>query len=469
VSARTYSPKTVQRVALIGVASSSFTITVLSAALADIAEDLGSTVAVVTWVIAAPLLAFAVFTPMAGKLGDIYGHRRMYLIGFTGAAVMSFATSAAWSAGSLIAARVIAQAFSASTGPSALAIIMSVYPEDRRTHIAGTWSAVLAASPAVGVVAGGPLIDLTSWRILFMIQGTGMLVAVALASRVLPVTRDRREHTFDWTGGFLLAIGCGSLLIAINRAADIGWDHPFVIGGLVLSPIVLGLFATYEQRIETPLVSLEVLRHSTIWRAMTSQIFINGPYMAALVLTSVMLASVFDFTTSQISLMILPRPISFAVAAARAGWVVERIGGRATVIIGTLGIALGLSAVGLGAYKHSTALVLIGVGLAGAGNGVCRPPIIAAMTQTMDDADLGVGTGLFNMFGQLGAAAGISILASLVTVDGTPGEFAAVLLLGAALSLIAATIAGSIHYVEITTTRSTPSPTAPYSAVVHRD
>ena len=148
---RAFSARTVQVVALTGVACSSFTITVLSAALATIADDLNSSVSTVTWVIAAPLLAFAVFTPMAGKLGDLHGHRRMYLIGFSGAAFFSLLTATAGSACTLIGFRVLAQAFSASTGPSALAIMMSVFPEDRRTHVAGTWSAVLAASPAIGV------------------------------------------------------------------------------------------------------------------------------------------------------------------------------------------------------------------------------------------------------------------------------------------------------------------------------
>ena len=140
---RTFSPRVVQVVALTGVACSSFTITVLSAALATIADDLDSSVSVVTWVIAGPLLAFAVFTPMAGKLGDLHGHRRMYLIGFAGAAVFSLLTAVASSAAMLIALRVAAQGFAASTGPSALAIMMSVFSEERRTRVAGTWSAVL--------------------------------------------------------------------------------------------------------------------------------------------------------------------------------------------------------------------------------------------------------------------------------------------------------------------------------------
>ena len=117
---RRFSPRTGQVVALTGVACSSFTITVLSAALATIAADLNSSVSVITWVIAGPLLACAVFTPLAGELGDLSGHRRMYLIGFAGAAGFSLLTSFATSAFMLIAVRVIAQGFAA---PQQVAVV----------------------------------------------------------------------------------------------------------------------------------------------------------------------------------------------------------------------------------------------------------------------------------------------------------------------------------------------------------
>ncbi|MEZ5168221.1 MAG: MFS transporter [Acidimicrobiales bacterium] len=116
---RQFSPRVIQIVALMGVAASSFTITVLSATLPDIADDLDTSTSTVTWVIAGPLLAFAVFTPMAGKLGDLYGHRRVYLLGFAGAAVLALATAAAPNVAFLIAGRILAQACSSSTGPSA--------------------------------------------------------------------------------------------------------------------------------------------------------------------------------------------------------------------------------------------------------------------------------------------------------------------------------------------------------------
>jgi MFS family permease len=461
----------VQVVALIGVAASSFTITVLSAALPDIADDLNSSTGTVTWVIAGPLLAFAVFTPMAGKLGDLYGHRRMYLLGFAGAAVMSFVTAAAPNAGFLIGARIVAQAFSSSTGPSALALMMQAFPDAKRTSVAGVWSAVLAASPALGVVIGGPLIDATSWRTLFILQGTGMAVAVIAASRVLPDSERRDDLTFDLLGGLFLAAGIAAILIPLNRATSLGWTHPLSVGGLLSAPALLIAFAWWERRTPHPLIELAVLRERNVALPLVSQLFLNGPYMAGLVITSLMLGadSTFAYTTTAISLLILPRPIMFALGAWIAGWFVERFGARPVVVLGCTGIAGGLFLVGVGAVTTQIGFVIAGVGLAGAGSGVARPPIIAALTDAVGDRDLGVGTGMLNMAGQIGAAAGISLLSALVTDESTPNRFRVVFVIAAAVALVAIGTAGAIRFTrDLATPKPTPSPTAPYSATIER-
>ncbi|MEM7140715.1 MAG: MFS transporter [Actinomycetota bacterium] len=468
--ARQYSPRVVQVVALIGVAASSFTITVLSAALPDIADDLGSSTNTVTWVIAGPLLAFAVFTPMAGKLGDLYGHRRMYLIGFTGAAIMSVVTASAPNAGFLIGARIVAQALSASTGPSALALMMQAFPDDKRTAVAGVWSATLAASPALGVVIGGPLIDATSWRTLFIIQGVGMVIAVVAAQRVLPEGERRTDHTFDLLGGLFLAAGIAAILIPLNRASALGWDHPLVAGGLITAPILLTAFAWWERRTPHPLIELSVLGERNVALPLVSQLFLNGPYMAGLVLTSLMLGadSTFAYSTTAISLLILPRPIMFAIGAWIAGWLVDRVGARPVVVIGCAGIAGGLLLIGVGATADQIGFVIAGVGLAGSGSGIARPPIIAALTDAVGDRDLGVGTGMLNMTGQIGAAAGISLLSALVNDDSTPERFRMVFVIAGVIALVAIATAGAIRFTsQVATPKPTPSPTSPYSATVN--
>ncbi len=463
-----YSPRTVQVVALIGVAATSFPITVLSAALPDIANDLGTSNSTITWVIAAPLLAFAVFTPMAGKLGDLHGHRRMYLLGFSAAAVLSIATAFAWNVGSLIALRVLAQSASASTGPSALAIMMSVFPEEKRTSVAGTWSAVLAASPAVGVVLGGPLIDLTSWRILFLIQGAGAAVAVIFAIRVLPTTERRSGISFDLKGGLVLAAAVGAILISINRAAVVGWDNWWLYAALSGGTLGLITFVWIERRTEHPLVATSVLRKRNVSLPLLSQIFMNGPYMAGLVLTSLMLGTVFEFDTTKISLLILPRPIAFAAGAWMAGRAVAKFGGRAVVMTGTSLVAVALFVIGRGAVDHSVWLVLIGAGLAGTGSGMARPPIIAALTSTVGEQDMGVGTGMLNMSGQIGAAAGISILSGLISNDSSAERFYAILGIAAAVAILGVISAGSISFAKaVRPDPPTPMPATPYSASIN--
>jgi MFS family permease len=466
---RQFSPRVIQIVALIGVASSSFTITVLSAALPDIADDLDSSTGTITWVIAGPLLAFAVFTPMAGKLGDLYGHRRMYLLGFTAAAIMSFVTAASPNAGFLIGARIVTQAFASSTGPSALAIMMRAFPDDERTSVAGVWSAVLAASPAIGVVVGGPLIDATSWRTLFIVQGIGMAVAVVVSSRVLPESERRRDLTFDLLGGVFLAIGIAAILIPLNRAGALGWDHPVIWGGLLLAPIALVLFVWWERRTPHPLIELAVLAERNVSLPLVSQLFLNGPYMAGLVITSLMLGadSTFAYNTTAISLLILPRPIMFSLGAWVADRLVNRLGGRTVVIAGCVGVSLGLASIGLGATQDWLAFVIIGVAIAGAGSGIARPPIIAALTESVGERDMGVGTGMLNMTGQIGAAAGISLLSALVTEDSSPERFLLVFIIASVVAILSIVTAGAIRFPEAApASKPTPSPTAPYSSTI---
>jgi predicted MFS family arabinose efflux permease len=317
------------------------------------------------------------------------------------------------------------------------------------------------------VAVGGPLIEATSWRVLFVIQGSGMAVAVALAWFVLPATDRREDHTFDVVGSFLLAIGIGSLLVAINRGVPLGWDHPWVIVGLITSPVFVLAFLQYEQRIEHPLVELDALRERNVFLPIVSQIFLNGPYMAGLVITSLLLADVFNLGAAAISLMILPRPITFSLGASFAGWLVERLGGRPLVVFGTTGIAIGLLMIGFGAAQDELWMVGVGVGIQGTGSGVARPPIIAALTEAIGDRDVGVGTGMLNMTGQLGAAAGISILSALVNDGSSADRFLTVLAIAAAIEIIAVAMVGAIRFRGPITTRTTPaSPTAPYSAVV---
>jgi MFS family permease len=140
--------------ALFGLFTVGFTITILAVSLSTIAGDLGTSETTLTWVITGPLLAFGIVGPASGKAGDIWGQKRVFLIGLAGSALFAVGIAAAWDATSLIAFRVLAAASGAACGPAAMALIYSVFPREGRVKAMGYWSMVMAGGPVIGVVAG---------------------------------------------------------------------------------------------------------------------------------------------------------------------------------------------------------------------------------------------------------------------------------------------------------------------------
>ncbi|HMR97105.1 MAG TPA: MFS transporter, partial [Microthrixaceae bacterium] len=171
----------------------SSTITILAVSRPEIAQDLGASVESLVWLISGPTIAVALTGTTAGKLGDLHGHRRVYLIGMVGATVFVALTALAWSGPSLIAFRVLGATIGAATGPSSLALINRMFTPERRSRALGFWSLVVAGGPVVGLVAGGPLVEAFGWRVIFAVQAPLLAVATVVAFVVLPETGRRRD------------------------------------------------------------------------------------------------------------------------------------------------------------------------------------------------------------------------------------------------------------------------------------
>lgn len=425
------------RLVLTGTAAASFQITVLSAALPTIAEDFDTELSVVAWVVTAPLLALAVLTPTAGKLGDLHGHRRMFLFGFLASSVLSFVTAAAWSATALIAFRTLSQAASAATGPAAMAIIIHTFPREHRTRALGAWASMTAISPTVGVLVGGPLTDAFGWRSIFVVQGVLSLVAVLVAFRSLPETPTKSGVRFDVAGAVTLGLGVGASLFAINRAAVWGVGHPMVLGSVLVAVASLAAFVPAERRALEPMIPLDLLRSPSFTAPLVAFFVLNGGYMGTLLVTPVFLERLLGYGATARGLAVLPRPLGFALGGSLGGRAEVRRGPRSTVVIGTTIVAAALVLQGLAAEAASIAMVLVAVFLAGLGNGYTRPALVAAVTSAADEADAGVASASFNTVGQIGAAAGNTVFTAMVGESTDPQRFLLVFLVAAATGLFA--------------------------------
>ncbi|MBT5904312.1 MAG: MFS transporter [Acidimicrobiaceae bacterium] len=440
--------------ALFGTAAGSYPVTVLSASLPHIARDLGTTDDIITWVIAAPMLAFAVITPIIGKIGDLYGHRRTYLVSFSLGTVLALATSLAWGITSLIVLRTLAQAAKAASGPSAMAMILSVFPQRDRTRALGIWAAVVALSPAVGVVTGGPLVEWLGWRILFVVQGLTVGLALLAALLVAPETPRRSGIRFDVPGAITLGIGVSGLLLAINRGISWGWTNPIVLVAATLAPMSLGLFVAVENRSNAPLLPPALLRRRAFTRPMTSQAVLQSGYMGAMVMAPFLLERRWGFRPTIIGLVMLPRPLSFALCARLGGHHDPKHGARRVAVTGMLVFAFAMVLAGVGAQQRWLPMFLSGAMLAGAGSGYIRPTVANSVTAAAGDADIGIAGGSMNMLQQIGAAVGITVLTALMADSLSGTRFLLLHLAAAGTGLVAAWLALGI---EDTPTGSDPS------------
>jgi EmrB/QacA subfamily drug resistance transporter len=403
-------PWLVLAVALTGLFSVGFTITILSVSIPAIADDLATTDATLTWVITGPLLAYAVVGPAAGKLGDLYGSRRLYLLSLVGVMVFAGLTALAWSAAALIAFRVLGAAVGAAAGPSSLAMINKLFPPERRAQALGYWSLVAAGGPVIGVVAGGPIVEAFGWRWIFIIQVPISAVALLVGFLVLPETERLTNVRFDLGGSVLLGLGVGSLLYGLNRGPVLGWDEPQVVVAFALCPAFLVAFMWWERRIEHPLIPLEYFRRRNFAFPIANQFFANFAYMGGFVITPLLLQDVMGYSQTRTGLLSIARPLTFSIAGPVAGYLATRVGERRNAVLGSVLIVasmLGLATVGPG----STDLVVVAaLALSGVGMGTAATAMAASVANAVRDRDLGVATASQQMMAQVGVVSGIQIL-----------------------------------------------------------
>jgi len=427
-------------VLIAGIAAASFPVTVLGAAIPEIAANLNSTDATTSWVLAGPLLGVAVATPITGKLGDLFGHRPVYIIGLCLSTLMGVATGFAWDIGSLIGFRTLSQMFGAATGPAALAIIMHIFPREERAPAIGLWSAISAVSPTVGIVVGGPLIDAVSWRVIFFMQSGLALIGLVAAILVLPRTNARQQVQFDILGALTLGSGVTALLLSLNRSSAWGFSDPRIIGGASAGVLLLVLFYQVELRAEAPLLPPVLLKRGDFSRPVSSQLFTIGPYMGSFVVTPIMLERVFGYSTTARGLLMILRPIAFSLGSWTGGRRAEKLGARRMGVTGAALIGLGTALTGLAGTSGAVILVVLSLAIAGWGNGLGRPALLSRVSEAVDEADFGMAGASFNVGGQIGAAAWITLLTAILGESSSPGRFLLVYLIAAGATAIAIAI-----------------------------
>lgn len=397
-------------IALSGLFTVSFTITLLAVSLKSIATDVGTTETTLTWVITGPMLAFGVVGPALGKAGDLWGHKRLYLFSLLGAAVFAGLTAVSWNALSLIVFRIVGAGLGSATGPASMAMIARVFAPSDRPKALGYWSMTGAAAPVLGVVAGGPLVDSVGWRMIFVIQAPLCLVAAVIALLWLPETERATEVHFDVKGAAFLGLGITSLLLALNRGGVWGWTHPVVAAGFVLGPIALVAFVSAERHASDPLIPLRYFKQRNFSAPIANQFFANFAYMGGFILTPLLLEDGLGYRTSHAGLLVVARPLAFAIAGPLAGYITMWLGARFSGVAGALLVAASMVVLATIARGSSDVVIVAGLALSGIGLGISSPAMAATIANAVDESDFGVAGATQQLFVQVGVLAGIQIM-----------------------------------------------------------
>lgn len=388
--------------------------TVVAIANPVIGAELGASLSDLQWITSGYLLALAVFLITAGKLGDLFGHKRIFLIGVAGFALTSLAIGLTSSIGWLIGLRVLQGLFGALLQPAALALLRLSFPAERLNMAMGAWGAIIGLSSAGGPIIGGLLVENVSWQSVFFINVPVGAVALALGLWALKESRAQILSRVDWLGVLLLSGAMFSLVWAIIKAPGWGWGDPMTLGFLAAAVIIGAAFLFWQTRAKEPLLPLSLFRNASVSIGTGLMILMAFSMFGAMFFLTFFFQGVHGLTPLESGLRMLPMSAGMIVASPLAGILIGKIGPRITIAGGMMITALAMflmSRLSVEAAFIDSAIpfALLAFGLS--------PVFVGATEIIVGNApeDLsGVAGGVQNSAMQVGGALGTAILGAVV-------------------------------------------------------
>jgi EmrB/QacA subfamily drug resistance transporter len=401
-------------------------ITVVNVALPSIGTDLDLDRASLTWVVTAYTLCFGGFMLLGGRLADALGRRRIFLAGLGLFTVASLASGLSQTGAVLIAARGGQGVGAALLSPAALAIITTTFHGQERNRALGIWAAIAGAGAAVGVLAGGLLVEYASWRWVFLINlPVGMAVAAAVPAVIAAVRPANLARQLDLPGALAGTLATAAVIYGLVTAGSQGWGSTTTLLPLATGLVLAGGFVAVERTAREPLVPLELLTRRPLLAGQLVMLATSSLLLATYFLASLYLQRLHGSTALDTGLVFLPAALATIAGSHLAAQAVSHLGPRPVATIG-----FGLAAAGALLLSRlpadATLLVDLLPGLLLATAGLGAGFVIATTTAMarIDHAQAGVTSGLLSTGHELGASLGVALVSTIAAASVTSDPLA---------------------------------------------
>jgi EmrB/QacA subfamily drug resistance transporter len=402
--------------------------TVVNIALPSVQRGLHFSPANLQWVVNGYTLFFGGFLLLGGRAADLLGRKRLFVAGVLLFSIASLLNGFAQSSGMLIGGRALQGLGGALVSPAALAIITTTFTDaSERTKALGVWSAIAASGAAVGLLMGGVLTDLASWRWVFFVNVPVGIITIALALRYVAESRIEVAHrSFDLAGAVTVTSGLVLLVYAIVKAQSYGWGSGKTIGLLAAAVALLGAFLVIESRSKAPLVRLSIFRVRALAVGDSVLLLVASGMFGMFFFASLYVQEILGYSPLRAGLAFLPVTAGIVIGAGVAQPLIKRVGVRNVSIGGIALAAAGMVVLTqLPVHGQYVSDLLVGLLPMSLGMGLTFVPITLMATSGVSDDDAGLASGLFNTAQQVGGSLGLAILSTLAAsqtarvLDGT--------------------------------------------------
>jgi EmrB/QacA subfamily drug resistance transporter len=388
--------------------------TIVNVALPHIQKSLHFSPSTLSWVLNAYILTFGGFLLLGARAGDLFGRRRVFLLGIAIFTLSSLVGGLAVSGWALLAARALQGTGAALAAPCALSLLTTAFSEGpQRVRAIALYTTMSAAGGATGLVAGGLLTELVSWRwVMFVNVPIGL--AVWLIGRVVLVETERQDGHFDLIGAVTCTVGVSGVVLGLVEAGSMGWTSPVSLVALFGGVAVFAYFLHHESRVAEPILPLRLLAHATRNSANVSRALLYAGFYGLFYFMAQFLQDVQGYSPLRAGLAFVPMPAAVFLGSQLASrQLLRRLPEKAVMILGNSIAIVGLvlaTRIGSGSPYSQIVLCLV---LIGAGSGITLVALTSASLADVEPDVAGAASGLVNVSQQLGAAVGLAVLVTI--------------------------------------------------------